>query len=178
MNTAIKTFIIFLLALIALSCTSLDQDVKKEMTPAEATHARRVIVNWLECEECTEKELEQLKAVGTPAIPLLKSTLIYGLAPAKREAYKHHLEIAYRDLQEYAKTHPDDAIKVSREEYVDLYLNNLETHYRNRAIQGIGAIGGEEARRALEESLQANIPAPIKQNISDTLKIGTWPTPE
>src|SRR5947209_11444713 len=53
--------------------------------PTAAEDARRVIVAWLECEECGDGELAAVVKLGEAAVPSLVAPLRDGPAPARRE---------------------------------------------------------------------------------------------
>lgn len=127
-------------------------DVKK------SEEIRTRLVEWLECEECTEGELEALTAFGREVVPMLAKTLVQGPAPASRELLRRDLVRRYHELQRYAATHPEEGLgDLTESEFVDLYLGNYVALYRVRAAQALGAIGGPEAERTLQSALQMEL---------------------
>jgi hypothetical protein len=125
-----------------------------KLSQEAAAQARRTIVHWLECEECTEGELDSVVKLGPVAVPTLTATLIEGPSPAKREEQRVHLVDLYRQQVDYAKSHPQAAPKLSEEEFVKLYAANLLALYRTRSAMALERIGGPAAADALQRALK------------------------
>src|SRR5437016_4314556 len=125
------------------------------MKPEQATAARETIVAWLECDECTSGELDGVVKLGTVAIPTLTSTLRQGPSEAKREQLRRHLSSTYQDVKQYAARHPTAKVVGSEAEYAQPYMDNLVALYQIRSATALGAIGGADARAALEEAARA-----------------------
>jgi hypothetical protein len=138
--------------------------------PAQATEGRRVIAAWLECEECTDGELDAVTKLGDAAVPVLGASLRAGLAPATREKLRLHLTATYAELKKHASTHPESAVTGTEEEYVDTYLANYDALHRIRAARALAAIGGPAARAALEEvsrtSLRTDVQAAVQESLA------------
>jgi len=142
---------------------------KPELTPEQAAEARRTIVNWLECEECTEGELEAVVRLGELAVPSLSASLLGGPSQASLEILRRHLVTTYQDLKEYEKTHPEAKVPTSEDEYVKIYLDNYVALYQIRAAKALAAIGGSEAKKALKESQQLPLRDDVKAVVVDSL---------
>jgi hypothetical protein len=125
---------------------------KKPLTPEEAAAARRTIVAWLECEECTDGELEAVVKLGEVAVPSLAATVREGPSPAKLEELRRHLEANYRRLKDYQSTHRDTVVPMTSREYVNTYMGNYIALVRSRAAIALGKIGGPEAKKALQSA--------------------------
>jgi hypothetical protein len=128
------------------------QQAVAQLTPQEATEARRTIVRWLECEECDGGELEAVVELGPAAIPTLAAVLRQGPSPAARESARLSLEASYAELEAHAAENPRDSVPVGRDEYVTMFLDNYEALYRIRAATALGAIGGPDAEAALRDA--------------------------
>jgi hypothetical protein len=125
----------------------------QDVPPDQAAEARRTIVSWLECEECTEGELEAVQKLGSAAVPTLGATLASGPSAASREKVRRHLETSYVGIAEYAKK-SGDKLEISQEEYVKYYLENYAANYQVRSAQALAAIGGDEARKLLATQIK------------------------
>jgi hypothetical protein len=132
----------------------------------------RVIVSWLECEECQEGELAAVAALGDDAVPVLVATLRDGMSPATRERLRLQLEAAYRGRRAYGRLHPDAGPTLTREEYVDHHLANRDALYRVRSIRALARIGSRAARRALRDELDRTEHPGIAAEIRRALEAG------
>jgi hypothetical protein len=112
------------------------------LPPERAAEVRTTVIAWLECEECTEGELEAVVKLGQAAVPTLAASLRDGPSPARREQLRRHLEESHARLKDRSRT--------SAAVYVHRYTDNLEALYRVRAARALGVIGGRAARQALE----------------------------
>jgi len=110
---------------------------------------RRDVLAWLECEECTEGELDAVLKEGNNAVPTLAAVLAGGPSPANRERLRRHLEETWDELQTYARTHPEARIDLGREDYVALYMDNYVALYQSRAAHALRQIGTSAAKEAL-----------------------------
>ncbi len=88
-------------------------------------------------------------------VPALSSTLVAVLAPSKREEAREKLIVAYQELSLYAeKRGKEDGPAMSQQQYVDIYLGNLESLYRVRSAVALERIGTPTARAALERGMK------------------------
>jgi hypothetical protein len=160
-----------LVVIVSLFIVACDKE-QKGLDPEEAELARVALVDWLECEECTENQLEKVMKHDKQLRPMLISTLHQGVAPASSELYRRELEKRYDELVEYSATHPNTKPTVSKQAFVDLYLANLNAQYKTRAAQALASIGGKKSRRALQQALdEANredVKLVIEQSLKDT----------
>lgn len=120
---------------------------------------RRIIVNWLECDVCTDGELDAIVALQEEAVPTLIAVLEGGPSPAKLAQAERGLRASYSDITAYAEAHPDRGIVVTQteQEYVKFYLENFGIQYQTRAAIALARIGDPDAitkaRELLEEAL-------------------------
>lgn len=121
-----------------------------EVPPEQALAVRKVVVAWLECEECVDKELAAVLELGELALPTLGAALERGPSPASLEKYRIHLESTYKKMIEYARTHSEVKIEGTEEEYVKVYLENYQANYAVRSAQALSKLGSPEARRLLD----------------------------
>lgn len=139
-------------------------------SPEQAAQARRTIVAWLECEECSEKELENVRRLGQAAVPTLVAALERGPSPGNLELLQRHLTKNYRELKEYERTHPEAKVTGTEKEYVTTYTDNYLAQYQSRAAIALGEIGGAEARRALENAQKRKLRDDVAQVVATALK--------
>jgi hypothetical protein len=135
-----------------------------------SAEARRALVAWFECEECTEGELEKVLRYEDIVVPNLAAALQGGLSPSKREEARLHLRETYRALTRYAKESEDGPVPMSEQRYLDVYLENFDSLYRLRAATALGRIATPAAKDALRRSLElANLRADVRRTIEGNL---------
>jgi hypothetical protein len=162
------TILVISLGMVLVGCAK--NDDPKPPDAAQSDAARVAMVDWLECEECEEGQLENVLKYRAQLEPLLISTLHKGVAPANRELYKRELEKRYDELVAYSKTHPQGKPTSSKEEFVNLYLDNLTAQYQTRAAQALAAIGGDKSRQALQTALAEQKREDVKAVINQALR--------
>jgi len=166
LRTLVSTSLLMLLGLFVISC-----DKKQEAHDITKIEAARVaMVEWLECEECEENQLENVLKHSAQLQPMLISTLHKGVAPASRELYKRELERRYDELVAYSKTHPNSKPTLPKEEFVNLYLDNMTAQYQTRAAQALSIIGDEKSKQALQEALDKSKREDVKEAITQALQ--------
>ncbi len=156
-------------ALFASACAGPSVREGTTLTPAEAVEARRAIVAWLECEECTSGELDAVVRLQERAVPSLVTALHEGPSPMSREAYRRHLVATYGKLKAHRAARGGPALPVTEERYVQMYLDNYIALYRVRSATALGRIGGPEGRRALETALGAGHREDVRGAIANAL---------
>jgi hypothetical protein len=158
------------LATVAASMLGATATAATELTPAQSLEVRRAVVTWLECEECSDGELERLARYGELAIPTLGAVLERGPSPATLEKYRLHLESSYRKLVEYSRTHEEVKLDQSEDEYVKQYLENYQANFVVRAAQALAKLGGAEPRRLLEAASKRKLREDVNLVVQDSLK--------
>ena len=142
---------VFLVGIVA--CQSMPKPLPvNELSPQKKTEIIQSVVAWLECEECDDHELERLKKTGQYAVPTLAAALDGGPSQASLELMRLRMEERYDRLIEYGQSHPKMQLKSSKEAFVAHYMDNYVALYRIRAVQGLSAIGGKQAREAIEKA--------------------------
>jgi|SRR2546428_1818013 len=142
---------------------------KPVLSPAAAAEARRIIVAWLECEECISEELDAVKNLGSVAIPSLAASLREGPSPASRESLRRHLLETYEELKAYEETHPKQKVAQSKMEFVNTYMENYVAQYQIRAAQALAAIGGPEAQKGLSDALKVTLSDDVRIVVREAL---------
>jgi hypothetical protein len=135
------------------------------LSPRAAAEARRTIVEWLECEECNAGELQRVVELGTVATPTLAATVREGPSEASRELVRSELGKTYDQLAAYVAEHPERELPMDREQYISTYLENYIALYQIRSAEALAAIGGDEAKRALQESENVSSRSDVRQTI-------------
>ncbi len=129
LNEILQIMFFIALSLLVVACNDKEPPtpalVSEKISPEESAVAREALVDWLECEECTENQLEAVLEHSTNLQPMLLSALQKGVAPASRELYKRELEKRYDELVVYSKSHPNSKPTLPKQEFVDLTLGNL-----------------------------------------------------
>lgn len=126
-----------------------------------AADARRAVAAWLECGDCTDGELQAVATFGEAVVPSLAASLRDGPAPARRELLRRHLMRTYEQLK--------GRTKLTQEQYVERSTENYIAHYRVRAAEALGVIGGPHAKQALEDAVVEPYRDDVKRSIRAAL---------
>jgi|SRR5262245_1978265 len=169
MNGIVLKITIVALSLPIIGCCRPSSSGQEKMTPVQATEARRAIAAYLECEECDSGELEAVVRLGQKIAPSLAAILRDGPSPATRELYRRQLLATYKGLKEYEANHPKAKAPMEEEKYVKTYLDNQAAFHRIRAATALAAIGGEDARKALEQAQEAEYRDDVKLAVKAAL---------
>jgi hypothetical protein len=145
------------------------ESARPSLSPEQAAAARRIIATWLECEECESGELEAVVKLGNVAVPTLAATLRGGPSAASREKLRRHLVTTYGQLRKEGETHREMRIEQSEQAYVQTYMENYVALYQVRSAQALAAIGGDEARRALETAGGASLRKDVADAVNESL---------
>ena len=128
-----------------------------------------VVDKWLECEDCIDGELQALVKLGTPAVPSLGAALRSGPPQNKRTAYQTQLSATYQQAVAYAKTHPEAPVPTTEADYIRRHMDNQVTRYQIRAANGLGAIGGPDAKKELTQALGLPLPTAVLVSVREAL---------
>ncbi len=107
---------------------------------------------WLDCEEC-EGQLDSLRVIGQPVVPVLAEVLRDGPPPSRINRLEKYLDSLHGALARHVRTHPEDGPLPVRPQYIQSYVGAFSDRYRLRAAVGLATIGGAEARAALDSAL-------------------------
>ena len=140
------------------------------LTPEEAVRAQAIIIGWLECIDCRDKELENVTRLGTMAVPSLIASLRQGPSDAHRENMRRHLTTLYSLLMNANDKQAARQPTMTETAYVDHHLKGHLNHYRSRAAIALGQIGGPDAKAALQEALRENYPPSVNTVVVHSLK--------
>ena len=123
------------------------------LSTAQSERAARALSAWLEAEVFDPSELQPLIQYGQAVVP----SLIVAL------------DAEHDMLQEQARNTPGRKLP-SKTDYVNHYTANFEALYRVRAAQALAAIGGAEARKALEAAAGKTGRDDVRSAIQESLK--------
>jgi len=155
---------------ILVFCLAVCGSPKLIQAEEQTSETSRTVVTWLECEECTKGELQAVVKLGAAALPSLVASLREGPSQASHELLRRHLITTYQELKKYETIHPEAKVAMSEAEYVKTYVDNYSALYQIRAATALAAIGGSEAKRALEEATQAPLRDDVKAAVKDSLE--------
>jgi hypothetical protein len=164
-----RTLIITIVALLATQGCKQSETQKVNVTPEEYEVIRTAIIDWMECEECTEGQLESVVRLGEPAVLSLAAILEGGPSVAKLDILEEHLRATYKDLIEYSTTHPENKPENSEEEFVRQYMDNYKALYQSRAAIALGEIGGKSANEALTKASTRNLRSDVQLTVKEAL---------
>jgi hypothetical protein len=136
--------------------------VREAPTPEQAAAARRTLAAWLECEECTDGELEAVLRLGPLATPTLAATLLGGPSPAARELQRRELLARHAELADYARSHPDARFETPADAWVAAQFATYLARYQVRSAQALAKLGGPDAERALAAALATPLRADVE----------------
>jgi len=139
------------------------------LSTAQSERAARALSAWLEAEVFDPSELQPLIQYGQAVVPSLIVALDAGPSPARRERQRRLLDAEHDMLQEQARNTPGRKLP-SKTDYVNHYTANFEALYRVRAAQALAAIGGAEARKALEAAAGKTGRDDVRSAIQESLK--------
>jgi hypothetical protein len=158
-------------ALLALACTMAEVSCQRSIVAVpDAAAARRAMVAYFECEDCIDGELAAVVRFGPSIVSSLAATLRGGPPPASREIVRSRLARAYGGAQDPSWRPSDDPNAWNQGEYVQHFLDNYVALYQSRAALALGAIGGPNALRALEEAARLPLREDVLETINDLLK--------
>ncbi len=169
-GAVVRVSLMVLISLFFVACATKKEKPYVNKNLQEIESARVAMVNWLECEECTENQLTTVLKHSDLLQPMLISTLYKGVAPASKELYKRELEKRYDELSVYSKKHPESKPTLPKQDFVNLYLGNLTAQYQTRSAQALSAIGSEQSRQVLQEALNIIKRDDVKKVIQQALK--------
>lgn len=119
---------------------------------------RPTVNAWLTCVECSDGELDSLRALAARApatVDTLRTDLLQGPSAAQRGRLTQQLTTTYQRLAALGAGVPAVVpLPFSQGEFVALYLDKMVAIYRGRAAHALGAIGGVRARAVLDSALQ------------------------
>jgi len=119
------------------------------------------VTGWMECVECSARDLDAVVRLGQPAEQALIEILRNGPAQKQLDDKRQALIAQYQQQATYAQSHPESRPPLTQDQHVALYLRNYRTAYRARAIQGLGAIGTPTAKAALRQVLNQPLTPPL-----------------
>ncbi len=121
------------------------------------TTDRPVLDAWLTCTECSDGELDSVKAVAARlpgTIDTLREDLLHGPSATRRGRLVQQLQATYQELVTHNANNPTAApLPFTQVEFVNRYLDGMVAIYQGRAAYALGAIGTTPARQALDSAL-------------------------
>lgn len=157
------------LALAAISPMSGLAQAGQPMSASEAVKAVRALNAWFECDECNAGELKAVTRYGQSIVPSLIATLNAGLSPASRKMREDPLGARFDELDEQGRKNPKFKMASSKDEFIAQYQDHADARYRIRAAQALVAIGGTNARRALETAVGKAERGDVRTAIQESL---------
>jgi hypothetical protein len=141
-----------------------------KLSRAETEKATEALVRWFECDECEEGELNNVTKYGAAVVPSLEATLRQGPSAANREVMRRTLEARYAQLMASGQERSDTKPATSKDDFVAMYMRNYEAQYRARAAQALGAIGGNDATKILEQESRSSHRSDVQQSLQKALE--------
>lgn len=155
-----KTIVVYLTIMVLFStCTKNEQqdETPMQLTAQESGAALRAILDYLECEECTDEEMQKVVKLGETATPTLIRIMNEGPAPVKMAEAESAIRDNYRNLEDFETDHKSSSVSATEREFVSTYLENYKASFQIKAIKALVPIGGETANTALRDFQQTQI---------------------
>jgi hypothetical protein len=136
----------FLASQVLMSCVDQPSALNK--------HDRDLILYWLQCEECTEGELDSVLALAhdnPAAVDTLAEDLLGGPSTGRRNNIEEQFGRLFDEDAANAAFEGSSA-PVSRTAYVEHYLDNFVNLYRARAALALGYFGDPHALAVLDSA--------------------------
>jgi hypothetical protein len=112
------------------------------------------VLAWLECEECTDGELDALLDLAhrdrAKAVRELTSALMRG--PGNRVALLEGLGRRYHQIRAFVLDHPDVRFPLDSLRYLRDYSTAYIALYQSRAAYGLARIGGPDIGPVLDSA--------------------------
>jgi hypothetical protein len=136
----------------------------------EMERIQQIITAWLECEECTERQLFAVRSLGKAAVPTLTAILKDGPSWITLVQLYHYLKESYRKVQQHQQAAHKPPNPITEDQYVRLHLEGAVKLYQVRAAKALKAIGGPVAQQALTDALHMNLPSSVAIIVKESLK--------
>jgi hypothetical protein len=166
-----KGMIFAVAAVLPLCALAQPPDKGAALNRPETVKATQALARWFECTDCEAGQLRAVTRFGQAIVPSLAATLNGGLSPATRETTRRFYAARYEELEKQGRADPRFKMSSTKDEFVALYVDGLDARYRIRAAQALAAIGGTEARNALQMALgqakRADVQTAIQQSLKD-----------
>lgn len=134
------------------------------------TQTQKVLLEWLECEECTIAQLNAVVLLDkNESIPYLAAALSDGPPLARVVIEGMRLKKRYPKLVQFKQSHPD-AVLIDERHYIQIHLDQLIIQYQLRAAIALGKIGGPLSKQALKHTLLVGAPELVKEEIVQSLE--------
>ncbi len=140
-----------------------------ELVPEAAERARAITLQWLECIECENDELENLLELGDSIVPTLRTVLKHGPSPARLESVREHLVAGQKYVQQYGETHTLYSNRFDATKHVSEYLENFKILYQVRAAIALRHLDEELVTSALESASMVSLPNDVIEAIERPL---------
>jgi len=165
----IAPWILILTLLAAVWAMAQQRQSRGRTDPRQKELVLRIITEWLECEECTEGQLDAVVKLGTRAVPTLRAALAKGPSQVRRGELQQHLKETYRKMQTHAKKNQEVKLSMSEREYISTYMDNYSALHQSRAAKALGKIGGRDAEQALQTASDVRLRGDVKKVVRDAL---------
>ena len=128
------------------------------------------IIAWLDCVDCSEPQLNAVRALGDAAVQELRTVLLNGPSKDRLDRHEQQLKTTFASLKKYEERRKDRGTTLSEQEYVRRYQEKYIVLNRSRAARALGAIRTAQARTALSEALKTAPPPEVLLEVERALK--------
>ncbi len=169
--------LLFLLVLSCGACAS--QPAASRLAPLDLSPgagaadtseaARKTLIAWFECDECSAGELAAVTKFGQAVVPLLREAVIAGTSSAGEQSLRQSLEERWEAIHQYSQTHPYSTLPGTKDEFVNDSIARFRAQYQIRAGTALAKIGGNAAQAALIEALKHPLPPYVEKSLRGSL---------
>jgi hypothetical protein len=132
---------------------------------------RATIDAWLLCRECSDHELDSVRALGarerSATIDALSADLLTGPSLTHRNHIRQQLIRTHAAITSWASSH-GVAVPMTQTDYVAMYLSNFVAVSKIRAAYALGRPGGLDTKHPLDSA--AAVPVDTNGFRADVLK--------
>jgi hypothetical protein len=136
-----------------VSCGNAGDGVKDPASAQFPSAEKQTLRTWLTCEDCAVAVLDSLASIpAATVVPLLAAAL--GSGPPVQDTMRLGASLRLHHAQLYEGEAAAETPAEST--FVAFYLSAYDALYRARAAEGLGRVGGDSARKVLENFLASS----------------------
>ncbi len=139
-----------------------EREGKSSCSDKDNAAGLRNVIDWLECEECSDGEIQELLRAKPRARKALEQTVVNGPPDRKLRSLAGALKVRHSEIVKYIPTHPYVELRSNEQEFSDRYVAIERQNYRTRAARGLIALRGRKTWRFLNSVCTNEPPSPTK----------------
>lgn len=142
-----------------------------QVESGKVADARQALLSWLECIECSNRELTTVVLMGELVEPSLEVVVDTGPSNVRMEARRRTLLRLHARLVEYRKQQGRNGTSISESEFVGKYLERYRRQYQERARVALAALRRDSDPDSLDSVLaQPDLSPGTRRELIDLLE--------